>query len=299
MKKLLTKRMISLHNTSDEYHTANEESFNVTANNSMNNSVIQPNTNTLNNVPPGGNTTPATTTGPTTMAARKQMVPLDQNEPAKPLSAYALFFRDTVSAIKQQNPSCSFQELSKIVASMWDALDPVHKGVYNKKNELAKIEYLKQMRIYQQQQQLKQEQLATNANETIPTDTNVQPQSTSQQVTPTPAATSTNAQQNTEVINNNNIANTTNPTPATSASVNSGAPSDEQISLLTEAGAVQKCTRENCNKRAIINPDWEDEYCSNECVVIHCRNVFNTWVQSNLEAKQQQQQTTTQQTTTT
>ncbi|XP_023291525.2 TOX high mobility group box family member 4-B isoform X1 [Lucilia cuprina] len=298
-----TKRMISLHNTSDEYHTANEESFNVTANNSMNNSVLQTNINNLNNVLPGGTTgggggvvTPSPTTGPTTMAARKQMVPSDQNEPAKPLSAYALFFRDTVSAIKQQNPSCSFQELSKIVASMWDALDPAHKNVYNKKNETAKIEYLKQMRVYQQQQQLKQEQLTANVNETVQTEANVQQQTTTtvQQMTPTPAVVNNlNNQQNTEVINNNNTAVT-----ATNATANSGAPSEEQMRLLTEAGAVQKCTRENCNKRAIINPDWEDEYCSNECVVIHCRNVFNAWVQSNLEAKQQQQQQQQQQTTT-
>lgn len=290
--------MISLHNTSDEYHTANEESFNVTANNSMNQSIVQQNTtnNVLSGV--GASPTTATTGPPTTMAARKQMLPLNQSEPAKPLSAYALFFRDTVSAIKQQNPTCSFQELSKIVASMWDALDAVHKGVYNKKHETARTEYLKQLRIYQQQQQLKQQELQANNNETLQTETNSTTQV--QQVTPQPVVN--NQQQNTNVVNKVTTPNT-NPsistvTPATS---NAAAPSDDQFNLLTEAGSVQKCTREDCNKRAIINPDWEDEYCSNECVVIHCRNVFNAWVQSNLQAKQQQQQqqtTVNQQTTT-
>ncbi|KAM7357179.1 uncharacterized protein ACRADG_002654 [Cochliomyia hominivorax] len=292
-----TKRMISLHNTSDDYHTANEESFNVTANNSMNNSIVQSAT-TPNNVLPSGtgqavNTTPSiATTGPTTMAARKQMLPVEQNEPAKPLSAYALFFRDTVSAIKQQNPTCSFPELSKIVASMWDALDDVHKAVYNKKNELARIEYLKQMRIYQQQQ-LKQQELQMNASESNnQNETNITP-------TMQPPNITNNQQQN--PLNNNSL--TTNQVPNTNSTAlftaNAAAPSDNQIPLLTEAGSVQKCTRQNCNKRAIINPDWEDEYCSNECVVIHCRNVFNAWVQSNLEAKQQQQTTVNQQTTTT
>jgi hypothetical protein len=53
----------------------------------------------------------------------------DPNEPQKPVSAYALFFRDTQAAIKGQNPNASFGEVSKIVASMWDALDSEHKNV--------------------------------------------------------------------------------------------------------------------------------------------------------------------------
>ena len=47
----------------------------------------------------------------------------------RPVSAYALFFRDTQAAIKGQNPSASFGEVSKIVASMWDALDADSKNV--------------------------------------------------------------------------------------------------------------------------------------------------------------------------
>jgi hypothetical protein len=47
----------------------------------------------------------------------------------RPVSAYALFFRDTQAAIKGQNPNASFGEVSKIVASMWDALDADHKNV--------------------------------------------------------------------------------------------------------------------------------------------------------------------------
>lgn len=48
---------------------------------------------------------------------------------SRPVSAYALFFRDTQAAIKGQNPNASFGEVSKIVASMWDALDSDHKSV--------------------------------------------------------------------------------------------------------------------------------------------------------------------------
>lgn len=45
------------------------------------------------------------------------------------MSAYALFFRDTQATIKEHNPSASFGEVSKVVASMWDQLDPEHKDV--------------------------------------------------------------------------------------------------------------------------------------------------------------------------
>ncbi|ESO82887.1 hypothetical protein LOTGIDRAFT_109021, partial [Lottia gigantea] len=76
----------------------------------------------------------------------------DPNEPQKPVSAYALFFRDTQAAIKGQNPSASFGEVSKIVAAMWDGLDPDHKNGYKKKTEMAKKEYLKQLAAYRASQ---------------------------------------------------------------------------------------------------------------------------------------------------
>uniref|UniRef100_UPI00398F311D TOX high mobility group box family member 4-like n=1 Tax=Pristiophorus japonicus TaxID=55135 RepID=UPI00398F311D len=54
--------------------------------------------------------------------APKKKKKKDPNEPQKPVSAYALFFRDTQAAIKGQNPNATFGEVSKIVASMWDSL---------------------------------------------------------------------------------------------------------------------------------------------------------------------------------
>ena len=67
-------------------------------------------------------------------AGKKQKAPKkrkkkDPNEPQKPVSAYALFFRDTQAAIKGQNPNATFGEVSKIVASMWDSLGEEQKQV--------------------------------------------------------------------------------------------------------------------------------------------------------------------------
>ncbi|XP_013764898.1 TOX high mobility group box family member 3 [Pundamilia nyererei] len=72
----------------------------------------------------------------------------DPNEPQKPVSAYALFFRDTQAAIKGQNPNATFGEVSKIVASMWDGLGEEQKQVYKSKTEAAKKEYLKALAAY-------------------------------------------------------------------------------------------------------------------------------------------------------
>ncbi|XP_029382284.1 TOX high mobility group box family member 4b isoform X2 [Echeneis naucrates] len=72
----------------------------------------------------------------------------DPNEPQKPVSAYALFFRDTQAAIKGQNPNATFGEVSKIVASMWDSLGEEQKQVYKRKNEAAKQDYLKALAEY-------------------------------------------------------------------------------------------------------------------------------------------------------
>ncbi|XP_053558257.1 TOX high mobility group box family member 4 isoform X2 [Bombina bombina] len=76
----------------------------------------------------------------------------DPNEPQKPLSAYALFFRDTQAAIKGQNPNATFGEVSKIVASMWDSLGEEQKQVYKRKTEAAKKDYLKALALYKANQ---------------------------------------------------------------------------------------------------------------------------------------------------
>ncbi|KAF7653553.1 hypothetical protein LDENG_00081440 [Lucifuga dentata] len=74
--------------------------------------------------------------------------PQDPNKLQKPVSAYALFFRDTQAAIKGQNPNTTFGEVSKIVASMWDSLGEEQKQVYKRKNEAAKKDYLKSLAAY-------------------------------------------------------------------------------------------------------------------------------------------------------
>lgn len=70
---------------------------------------------------------------------KKDHAKKDPNEPQKPVSAYALFFRDTQAAIKGQNPNATFGEVSKIVASMWDSLGEEQKQVRRKWRRIARI----------------------------------------------------------------------------------------------------------------------------------------------------------------
>jgi len=63
----------------------------------------------------------------------------------KPVSAYALFFRDAQSVIKSSNPSASFGEISKVVASNWEALDKNSKNIYKQRADQEKKNYLKSL----------------------------------------------------------------------------------------------------------------------------------------------------------
>ena len=44
------------------------------------------------------------------------------------------------------------------------------------------------------------------------------------------------------------------------------------------------CIRVGCNKPSVRNVEWEDEYCSNQCVVLHCDQVFKEWVKEQQKA---------------
>nr|XP_046263240.1 TOX high mobility group box family member 4-B isoform X2 [Scatophagus argus] len=100
-----------------------------------------------------------------TVGTKKGRKKKDPNEPQKPVSAYALFFRDTQAAIKGQNPNASFGEVSKIVASMWDSLAEEQKQVYKRKTKVAKKDYLKALAAYKANQL---SQLASEEMETAP-----------------------------------------------------------------------------------------------------------------------------------
>ncbi|XP_034411916.1 TOX high mobility group box family member 4-like [Cyclopterus lumpus] len=37
------------------------------------------------------------------------------------------------------------------------------------------------------------------------------------------------------------------------------------------------CIRAGCTNAAMESPEWDNEYCSNECVATHCSTIFKAW----------------------
>ncbi|XP_061769421.1 TOX high mobility group box family member 4b isoform X1 [Nerophis ophidion] len=46
---------------------------------------------------------------------------------------------------------------------------------------------------------------------------------------------------------------------------------------VTTAAHPNICVRAGCTNPAVESKDWDKEYCSNECVATHCRDVFTAW----------------------
>lgn len=60
--------------------------------------------------------------------------------------------------------------------------------------------------------------------------------------------------------------------PPVSAPVTSTVQQQQQSSVGQQnLRSANGCIRHGCPNAAISNAEWEDEYCSNECVVSHCR----------------------------
>uniref|UniRef100_A0AAV2JR05 HMG box domain-containing protein n=1 Tax=Knipowitschia caucasica TaxID=637954 RepID=A0AAV2JR05_KNICA len=301
---------------------------------------------------------PAPLASPTKRGRRKK----DPNEPQKPVSAYALFFRDTQAAIKGQNPNATFGEVSRIVASMWDSLAEEQKQVYKKKTEIAKKGYLKALAAYKANQLSRSTSEELEAGSTSPQgengpvcseesaplilNTGTKPTITKilipkhllqpgrQVVTllpggvrtlqpsallvpaaargPPPLQQMQNApppprlQQMAPAPPRLQAKPTTAPSvcaappplqikivpapvqpvelvdehePAEDDDVSEEEPVEEDVMEVSAAPVCSEmvCLRAGCNKPAVVSEDWDKEYCSNECVATHCRDVFQAW----------------------
>ena len=76
--------------------------------------------------------------------------------------------------------------------------------------------------------------------------------------------------------------------PAQQMNINNNQSPQVAMNASNSAPTSQNCIRNGCTNPAIVSNDWEDEYCSNECVITHCRDVFGNWVQNQAVAQQQQ-----------
>ncbi|XP_075750458.1 TOX high mobility group box family member 4-B-like [Rhipicephalus microplus] len=265
----------------------------------------------------------------------------DIKEPERPLSAYALYFRDTHASIQLQNPNASFTEMSQMVASIWKELEPEHKLVYKRKAKVAKKEYRRAIaehrsrlsmnsssdqldisrrsgymssppgamsvpprgsmsllqnsnpllssamdgnspRDYmdvaspedvlttqQQQQQRQQPPMALNSMFQKPKQTSVTPTHRCPQQmginSLRPSAPCSASDRKPEMS-----ASLGNQTSGCGTGVQN---QQGEMPVIT----FTRCRRSGCTNPPVPSLEWDVEYCSSECVILHCKNVFSSW----------------------
>lgn len=187
-------------------------------------------------------------------------------EPVKPISPYASFFRDTVSSIQEQNPDISFQEISKIVNTMWEALPAVNKNIYKRQYEDEKREYVKAMNDFQNSQS----QIDSKDND----EDDDEEEEENNVVTISPQVY--NSDIPVEKVAPIHVSSST-PVTKTNLVTTNGDSTEDILSILS----ANICIRDGCGMTATVNPDWDGEYCSYDCVVLHTKTVFSKWVQGN------------------
>ena len=215
--------------------------------------------------------------------AKKVNSKKDNNRIPKPVSAYALFFRDAQATIKGSNPNASFGEISKIVADNWENLEKETKDIYKQRADEDKKNYLKALAANRAQQ------IAGLINETRESE-----------VSKVPTTDGDDSNQNSQVSSSTDHANDDSQ-KQNKTNESQGEPSSAQENNETKPtieksnnnkNAENKCIRRGCDKPAVVSFEWDAEYCSAECCTKHCDEVFQAWV-----AEQAQQQTHSEQQT--
>ena len=198
---------------------------------------------------------------------RKPRKKKDKNAPPAPLSAYAFFFRETQVKVKSQNPAAKFGDVSRSVAALWETLGDNEKAVYKNLSVEDHARYDAAMKVYK-------------ASQASAGDQGVTPKAKSVKVVylggKMMTTTTTTPVKQPELANQNHpLFQGASPVIPPKANAMVVKPED-----LTE----NECIRAGCTNFAIKSPEWEDEYCSNDCAIIHCKAVFASFVSGNLKA---------------
>ncbi|XP_054720861.1 TOX high mobility group box family member 4-A-like [Uloborus diversus] len=102
-----------------------------------------------------------------------------------------------------------------------------------------------------------------------------------------PSQMSPQHHQQMQTLNNNNIhvnspqmCNSASNSPSYNQNMSSLSPTNggNHTNLGGSGEMLPTCLRNGCSNPAIDSADWDREYCSSECVVSHCKDVFANWV---------------------
>ena len=122
---------------------------------------------------------------------------------------------------------------------MWEALGDEEKAVYKKRNEEDRLRYQREMEAYK---------------------------------AGVPIATPLEDDNTVENEEAKEVFSSTTATTQISSHVSKGLQAHEAEK--TE----NMCIKRGCSKVAIKSSEWDDEYCSNDCAVGHCQDVFALYV---------------------
>ncbi|KAJ1369438.1 hypothetical protein KIN20_030895 [Parelaphostrongylus tenuis] len=80
----------------------------------------------------------------TNTAARSECSMLDsKDENSRPVSAYAIFFRERQVLVKKSNPQATFGDISRIVAAQWDSLAIHEKLRYKRRSDQLRNKHIR------------------------------------------------------------------------------------------------------------------------------------------------------------
>lgn len=90
------------------------------------------------------------TTNTTNRAKKRKKAPRDATAPKQPLTGYFRFLNDRRERVRSENPTLSFAEITKLLASEWSTLPPDQKQQYLDAAEQDKERYNREFSDYKQ-----------------------------------------------------------------------------------------------------------------------------------------------------
>ncbi|XP_064393679.1 uncharacterized protein LOC135341118 isoform X2 [Halichondria panicea] len=201
-----------------------------------------------------------------------------KKEPKRPPKPYNIFFGEVYSAVMAGNPKMSLTEASRIISEMWEAQGDELKKRYNEAYEKLDADYQKAIQEYQAEHceqattenPLTLQQLLSHNNKDKAPPTG--PPLISPVNAPAPHVTRVEPMK-TEfsalVVEE-------------SMQLSQDVATQEEVTLEKVLNSTTcdpgMCANSGCSNMAVFSEERGPEFCSSECVVKHCRNVFDSWL---------------------
>ncbi|XP_046842478.1 uncharacterized protein YMR317W-like isoform X2 [Xenia sp. Carnegie-2017] len=236
----------------------------------------------------------------------------DPNCPVKPLSTFQRFFQATQPILRQQNPQVTFTEISKTIKEMWEKLPQKEKKIYQVAWREDRAQYKKALEEYNAgkldrdevdgnniMQEIKPVELKNDSSITVPafkTDVPTSSTPTSPSLPPNIAAPRSTGKPLAMMAEMNKTKLATAKAAGTSkfGHVNKhklGNGTDDSTSQVVKKKAklinpIPKkfCIRAHCNNLAKTSKERGAMFCSDDCVMLHCRGMFRSWVEARRQA---------------